>query len=115
MQARVPGSKPSKKNMLTTSCVRAIISHKYSKPVIERSISTQRMRKESRRRWEGGRTETEEWAHEGGKKALLRVMADGIFTRYKGSIYVGIWNEWAIFSPKRVVPQKSALLSLCRG
>lgn len=59
------------KNILTTPRVRAIISHKYSKPVIERSISTQRMRKESRRRWKGGRIETEEWAHEGGKKAFF--------------------------------------------
>jgi len=25
-------------------------------------------------------------------------MADGIFTRYQGSVYVGIRNKWAIFA-----------------
>jgi len=35
----------------------------------------------------------------------LPVVPDGISTRYQGSMYESMWNEWAL-APIRVVPQK---------
>jgi len=43
-----------------------------------------------------------------------RVGAYGCPSRYQQGVYVGIQNEWAIYSPMWVAPQSEQLLSLSR-
>jgi hypothetical protein len=78
--------------------MRIMVRNQIAKPLIEKSTLSQKNDSESRRWCEYGSSETWEWPHEGGKKAVFpQVMADGIFTRYQGSVYVGTRNEWVIF------------------
>ncbi len=41
-----------------------------------------------------------------GERWQQQVACDGNSARYQGSIHDGVWNEWAIFSSNRVVPQE---------
>ncbi len=40
-----------------------------------------------------------------GRPEMQKVGADGIFTRYQGSVHDGVWNKTGV-SPIWVVPQK---------